>query len=107
MQHLVTLQKGSQPIVVPYLCTEDYDFEGFSMYPHRREWNKEVIIATGNFGQRSRREVQAFFQTWLYFGLLGEVFRIGLGVNIDLSLFVYERGKHPFVLEYSDVWPQA
>jgi hypothetical protein len=86
MDHL-TIPEGATHIRVPYKCTESYDGEDFFSYPDRRGWTKEHLLGEDNFGGRSDAEVEAFFQTWLYFGTLICVFKLQ-GIEIDPSEFI-------------------
>ena len=66
------------PTQVPCLLTElysyKYDFKGFESFPLRCGWSeKELLDGTH---EREAADVAAFLQSWLYFGLLGEVFKI-------------------------------
>ncbi|KIJ24594.1 hypothetical protein M422DRAFT_56349 [Sphaerobolus stellatus SS14] len=75
MDHLL-LPTGTKPyITVPYKCTERYDGDDFLTYPERKGWDKD--IANNDFGRRSSTELDAFFQTWLFFGCLTEVLKVG------------------------------
>lgn len=81
MEHLPT-REGTEPIVAPFVCTEDYDNLDFSTYPKRKDWTKHDLEGGSNFGGRSDHEVEAFFQTWLYFGCLIKVFG---AVDVELK----------------------
>lgn len=100
MDHLPTLQEA-EPIDIPYLCAETYDFNGFSEYPQRKGWNKTLFYETGHCGGRSHEEVEEFFQTWLYFGTLCEVFLVS-GIRGDLGRFIRngENGERFVTTEY-------
>lgn len=88
MDHLSTFRRNSEPPKVPYLGTEPYDSKGFSDYPHRKQFDKEMMFKWGDFGLRPKEEVEGFFQNWLFFGLVCDVLRIALGHEIDINAFV-------------------
>ena len=72
------LPKNKQHIRVPNAILEEYSHGdgGFLAYPHRKHWSQEELLGKRSFGGRSSAGVQAFFQTWLYFGCVIEVLRI-------------------------------
>ena len=77
MDHF-TLPKGKAHLRVPNLTTQAYtrgdgDFEG---YPSRMKWKPEEVDGQVSFGGRSPEEVQAFFQSWLFFGCVIEVLAV-------------------------------
>lgn len=79
MDHLPLPSKPSiPPIEVPYRCTEAYDGGEFFSYPERHGW--EVLYHTGgisyllNGEEPSIAALDAFLQTWLYFGMIHEAF---------------------------------
>ena len=49
---------------------ERYDMLGLSGCPGRKGWETKFMFENGDFGDKTPEEVEAFFQTWLYFGLL-------------------------------------
>lgn len=73
---------------VPYVCTERYDGLAFLTYPARKG-RPEIVTPTSPPGQdfvmhekahpTPNNELESFYQTWLYFGLLCEF----LGINED------------------------
>ena len=65
-------------------------------YPDRKGWSSSELMGKKDFGGRSQNEVQSFFQTWLYFGLIISIFKIGLGVEFRTQDFLRESpaGKH-------------
>jgi hypothetical protein len=89
MDHLSSLRSETEQIRVPYLCVEPYDFKGFAGFPFRKEFNVVDMLEKGDFRGRNQPEVEAFLQAWLYFGLLGDVLQIGLGVQIDIRVREY------------------
>ena len=56
------------PLTIPRLSVEKYDGEPFDKYPDRVEKH-------GKFSPKSMSELMTFLQTWLFFGLLGTVFK--------------------------------
>jgi hypothetical protein len=72
------------PIDIPYLCEEEYDRGDFLGYPHRKKWSGRDLEGYNDFGGRSAKEVEAFFQTWLFFGTLQSIFGlIGIVIATD------------------------
>ena len=79
------------PGPVPYVCKEAYDGGPFLTYPLRRKEPNPLANGTemvnADFNQVCSQPVaklEAFIQTWLFFGLLAEVF----GELFDPSVFV-------------------
>lgn len=74
MEHFITPDGStSPPIKVPYVCTE-YDGGDFMTYPQRQGWTESNLMGTPDFGPcRTPEQVEAFFQSWLYFGMLTSV----------------------------------
>src|SRR6266699_2791867 len=72
-----------QHVHVPFLCHEEYDGLPFAEYPERKGWQglHERVI---HLSQCSRDDESAFFQTWLFFGMLNQV----LGVPVPTRDFV-------------------
>jgi len=96
MDHLI-LPKGAEPyITVPYRCTEHYDDGDFLTYPERKGWTREHLLGKENFGGRSSAEVEAFFQTWLYFGCLLEILKVA-GVQTKAQDFIDDGDELPVV----------
>ena len=69
---------------VPYLCQEPYDGGPFLMYPLRTNPQRPYFMSTGNNARSSlyhaarlipTGDLEAFFQSWLFFGLLKEIFQ--------------------------------
>jgi hypothetical protein len=82
---------GTELIDIPYLATQKYDGGEFNTYPKRRGWSDDELNGHQNFGNRSPREIEEFFQTWLFFGLVIEVFGI-VGIKLRTSDFI-RKGK--------------
>jgi len=95
MDHLLT-PPGAEPIRIPYRCTHPYDRGSFDEYPERRGWTHEHIFGDDGFAGRTEREVESFFQSWLYFGTLHSILAIG-GVNIAEEDFVARDIAEPLV----------
>ena len=72
------LPKDKQHIRVPNATFEEYSHGdgGFLAYPNDKLWSQEELLGERSFGGRSPTSVQAFFQTWLYFGCVIEVLKI-------------------------------
>src|ERR1700761_1403249 len=81
--------EGTERIIVPYLCIEEYDDGEFHSYPYRKGWTKAELNGANSFGNRSPLQVEAFFQTWLYFGFLKTVLRVA-GIEVTTKDFVEE-----------------
>ena len=80
MEHLL-FTGATAPIVVPYLCTEDWDGSDFLTYPQRKGWDITIWDPSNSGGEldtgsRSWEEISAFLQVWLFFGLLESVLEI-------------------------------
>jgi hypothetical protein len=75
MEHFLA-PENTYPIEIPYVCKEEYDGLPFLGYPTRKKWREEELNGTKFFGGRSQHEVEAFFQTWLYFGVLFSIFKL-------------------------------
>ncbi|KUL87468.1 hypothetical protein ZTR_04606 [Talaromyces verruculosus] len=103
MEHL-PLPDGVEPfIIVPYEApkTNRYDGQGFLDYPQRCGWTEEqlrggddttkedYLDANGFKKKGSDDEVEQFFQTWLFFGLLIEFLKIG-GVHVQTEDFLVD-----------------
>ena len=75
---------GKEKTSVPYVCLENYDGGPFMTYPSRVAGLPDLQIVGLFPGQFSRphqlqiaslpkRELESFYQTWLFFGLLNEL----------------------------------
>ncbi|KAL6868606.1 hypothetical protein J3F83DRAFT_704999 [Trichoderma novae-zelandiae] len=80
------------PIVVPFLCDGrvSYDDLGFLTYPDRVGLKLEELV---NHPQFNPNHVARVLQTWLWFGLLGEV--LGIGTRFDVPQRV--GSSRPFI----------
>jgi hypothetical protein len=92
MEHL-PIPPGATYIDVPLKCAGNYDSGPFpfDMYPECHGWI-ETELGLAGFGERSDDEVQDFFQTWLFFGTLTEVFKAA-GVKLSSAEFIREGGE--------------
>jgi hypothetical protein len=81
MEHFLA-PEGTSSIDIPYLCEEEYDGGEFILYPQRKGWSVEDLKGSNDFGGRSPKEVEAFFQTWLFFGTLQTIFGL---VEIEIT----------------------
>ncbi|KAL6719422.1 hypothetical protein ACLMJK_003662 [Lecanora helva] len=95
MEHLPCF-KESERVDIPYLGTEEYDNGDFLTYPERQNWDKKKIFRERDFSGKDPVEVEAFFQTWLYFGLLICVFRV-VGVKVKTTDFLRTENGKTFV----------
>ena len=92
-------------IVVPYVCQEEYDGGEFLTYPSRRTDGLPDLHTTGLFpGQLlyshqmqlaslSKHEIESFYQTWLFFGLIHEILG-SLYVAEDHIYTCKDQGSH-------------
>ncbi|KAL8826722.1 MAG: hypothetical protein Q9170_007297 [Blastenia crenularia] len=83
MEHLSLPKEVATPGPgsVPYVCKEEYDGGPFLTYPTRRKGTNplgnetEMVNAYINrVSSESITELESFLQTWLFFGLLTEIF---------------------------------
>lgn len=65
---------------VPYLEGFVYDESGFRDFPSRMGFDKTRLLA-GNFTEHRHSVLAAFLRSWLFFGMMSEVF--GISVNVD------------------------
>ncbi|KAJ6452250.1 hypothetical protein C8R45DRAFT_916262 [Mycena sanguinolenta] len=86
MDHF-TIPDETVHIRVPFRCTELYDGGDFFEYPTRKGWTKDELLGRHGFGNRTSAEVEAFFQTWLYFGTLISVFQLN-GIEVRAEEFI-------------------
>ena len=84
MEHL-PLAGRSAPIVVPYVCEEEYDGGNFMDYPERKGWGLDVWPGVFKLYTREVfKDVLSFLQTWLFFGTLISV----LGGDVVTADFI-------------------
>ena len=93
--HLIPKNATADEIKVPYVCTEPYDGESFLTYPERK--GKPWMLASDgfltpqiheSFYPTPTKEQEAFFQTWMFFGLLHAI----LGPIFDARDFIQNDG---------------
>jgi hypothetical protein len=87
MDHL-QIPDGAEHVKLPYLGTEEYDGGELSNYPQRKNWTRAELLGENDYGGRPKEEVNAFFQTWLFFGCLITVFR-SVGVQVQTADFIH------------------
>jgi hypothetical protein len=75
MEHWPTPLGFTFPVHVPYVCTEDYDGENFFDFPQRKGWTKVRLHECLDPGKQ-QAGCEAFFQSWLFFGSVIEVFKV-------------------------------
>ena len=96
---------GRSRITVPYVCQEEYDGGEFLTYPSRSKGGLPSLHTVGLFpGQLSyshqmqlaslsRQDIESFYQTWLFFGLIHEILG-SLYVAEDLIYTSEDQGGH-------------
>lgn len=89
MEHLLD-SATPYMIVVPCHCVEIYDEGEFDTYPSRQGWDIAALRAN-DFQGKTEDEALAFFQSWLYFGLLWEFF--GSQPDFTLRKFLRTEGE--------------
>ncbi|KIW67659.1 hypothetical protein PV04_06891 [Phialophora macrospora] len=70
-----------------YAGKKRYDRGAFHTYPDRTGWKKEEFLSPNGLQGRNKSDMEAFFQTWLYFGTLISIFNIG-GVALKETDFL-------------------
>ena len=93
MEHL-PLAERTAPIVVPYLCREDYDGGDFMAYPERKHmsvnsWPDNFL----RYDRESIKEILSFIQTWLFFGAMTTVF----SSIVPTADFVRDDGERKYI----------
>jgi hypothetical protein len=77
-------------IQVPYKCQCDYDGGDFFTYPARQGWTEEELLGLQELNLsrpgRNPGHVEAFLQTWLYFGTLQCIFDL-VGISVTAADF--------------------
>jgi len=84
MDHL-TIPDDAEHIRLLYLSTDEYDGGELTEYPNRMKWTQRELMEP----RRTQKEVDAFFQTWLFFGCLITIFRC-VGISVKTRDFVYK-----------------
>jgi hypothetical protein len=109
MEHFL-LPPRVKHLLVPYVCTEEYNGVSFENYPKSKGWTENQLLGDPDFGPRSPEKVEAFFQNWLYFGFLSNVFAI-LGIKFRTTDFVRKDSKGKLfvttkkLLRILEAWP--
>lgn len=115
MDHLPDIQQRTfDAVKIPCLCnTTDYDGLGVKGFPERKNWIVDSIRGPIHLAEResSPSSPAAFLQSWLFFGMLHDVFR---AVEIDLNArdFVLEQDGEPIITtkplkNYIDQWAKV
>lgn len=86
MEHLPSVVLPFEPILIPYLGGPSYDGFIYSDYPARCNWDISSLLK-GDLQGRTKDEASQFLQTWLYFGMIYEAFRLYFD-NPDQNDFV-------------------
>jgi hypothetical protein len=91
MDHLIIDVK----LFVPYVVQSPYDGKGFHSFPERSGWKladngnwRNIRVAERPFADRKEGDLDAFLQSWLFFGVLMEVF--GLDTHVTLEDFIFQ-----------------
>ncbi|KAL5337963.1 hypothetical protein BJX70DRAFT_408911 [Aspergillus crustosus] len=106
MEHLPLPDGAKHFILAPYEAPFSawYDNKGFLTFPARRGWTeaqlrggddttKDDHLDEDSFKHKgTNREVEQFFQTWLFFGLVIDVLKLG-GVEACTEDFLKSRGQ--------------
>ncbi|KAF1953710.1 hypothetical protein CC80DRAFT_537296 [Byssothecium circinans] len=97
MDHFL-IPQGATHVRVRYIGNETYDGGSFHDYPERTQWQEEVRLGKSDFDSASldTSNVEAFFQRWLYFGMLVGIFNIG-GVSVDQQDFLETDGDQRYL----------
>ncbi|KAH3359488.1 hypothetical protein KXV52_005576, partial [Aspergillus fumigatus] len=104
MEHLPLPEGKEHFILAPYNAPPEewYDHKGFLDFPKRRGWTddqppggnttqKGYLEGHGIKWKLADSEVEEFFQTWLFFGLVIEVLKVG-GVSATTEDFLKGKG---------------
>ncbi|KAF4632702.1 hypothetical protein G7Y89_g5424 [Cudoniella acicularis] len=75
MEHLPPVSDPYEPILIPYIGDCEYDGLDFAGYPSRRGWDIDRLLI-GDFQETPTANAAAFLQTWLFFGLMHEIFAV-------------------------------
>ncbi|KAH8586339.1 hypothetical protein B0O99DRAFT_695592 [Bisporella sp. PMI_857] len=86
MDHL-DIPHGAEPLLVPYLCTEDYDGGDFFGYPERQGWSEMDGVINFSDQHYLSGRIQAFLQNWLYFGCVLSILKL-VGIQASSSDFI-------------------
>lgn len=100
MDHLPTIEDPwYPPPKVPCLCRpQDYDGQGILGFPERVGWkiDRERGPVLMDATKSSIESPGALLQSWLYYGMLCDVFRVG-GLEIDVQDFIQSNDGESFV----------
>lgn len=104
MDHL-PFPSYAEPLLVPYVAT-NWDQGDFATYPDRCDMKED--LKSCDFTSKTPEEYQSFFQTWLYVGLLSEVFKsVGMFLNVKIFLEDSDTGQYIYsdaLNFYFDEW---
>lgn len=93
MDHLPTIKGSAYALPkIPCLCQpRDYDGQGIAGFPERMGWQIDRTLGPVRVNEHKSqtKSPDALLQSWLYFGVIYDVFRIG-GLDVDLKDFVHE-----------------
>ena len=103
---------GRERTIVPYVCLDKYDGGPFMTYPTRTGSVPDLYLAglfPGQFllshqtqlASLPKRELESFYQTWLFFGLIHEM----LGSVCVAEDFIYTCEDHTAVVSTSKLKP--
>ena len=110
MDHLILPEGARHWILVSYSAKEDQYYEnlgtGFHEHPKRAGWADDETLIQPKEGEnylggtvvgeedksRTDEEIERFFQTWLFFGLLIEVFSLS-GIHVTTKDFLVPRSQ--------------
>ncbi|GJJ11103.1 hypothetical protein Clacol_005334 [Clathrus columnatus] len=113
MDHFILPPGAQHYITVPYKCIEPYDNGDFATYPERKGWTIDDIEGKDDYGHRKPEEIEMFFQSWLFFGVLVQVFKV-VDIEINVDDFIdRDKGvvttcKFPELMEeYAMVWKKT
>ena len=106
MEHLPLANGAVAPIVIAFVCKEEYDGGDFSSYPTRRNWKVDLWPRTFKYySKKDLDEIPSFLQTWLFFGILSTVTR----QRIPVKDFTRENGGKRYITtaalqRYVEAW---
>lgn len=104
MDHLPII-KGPAYAVPKIACLcqpNDYDGHGIAGFPERMGWRIDRTLGPVRLNERASQieSPGALLQSWFYFGVIWDFFKIG-GLNVDLKDFVYGLDGDMFVTSAS------
>lgn len=85
MEHLPFVKNPYEPISIPYLGGPEYDGLEFADYPARRFGGNFLFpkLLTGDLQGKTELEIAQFLQTWLFFGMIYEAYRLSEDHFVD------------------------